>query len=153
MTLPGGIGADPRRLGDIGLKELGVRFLFGCAISLVAGVISMRYGPRVGGLFLAFPAILPASLTLIEDKRGNHQAMVDAMGAILGGVALGAFAALASLLLRHFPAGLALAFATAAWLLVAVGLYLVAAAVLRSHGRNPAAPDQPGSARRRTTTA
>ena len=153
MTLPGGLGADPRRLRDVGLKELGVRFLFGCAISLVAGLISMRFGARVGGLFLAFPAILPASLTLIENKRGNHQAMVDAIGAILGGVALGAFAALAALLLRHFPAGLALALATAAWLLVAVGLYLVAAAVLRSHGRHPAAPDKPGSARRRTKTA
>ena len=153
MTLPGGMAADPRRLRDVRPKELAIRFLFGCAISLAAGLISIRFGARVGGLFLAFPAILPASLTLIEEKRGNHQAMVDAIGAILGGVALAAFALVASLLLKHFPAGLALAVATAAWLLVAIGLYLVAAAVLRAGGRSPRTPDRPEPRRGRTKTA
>lgn len=153
MTPRGGLGADPRRLREIRPKELGIRFLFGCAISLVAGLISMRFGPRVGGLFLAFPAILPASLTLIEKKHGSHQAMVDAIGAVLGGVALGVFALVASLLLRHFPAALGLAAATAAWLLFATGLYLLAAAWLRALGRQPATPDRPGHRRRPTRTA
>ncbi len=38
----------------------------------------MRFGPRVGGLFLAFPAILPATLTLLEKKEGKTKACADA---------------------------------------------------------------------------
>ena len=49
-----------------------VRFMFGAAISLLAGLIGMRFGPVVGGLCLGFPAILPASLTLIEKKEGKE---------------------------------------------------------------------------------
>jgi len=43
-----------------------VRFGLGGAMTVVAGLIAARLGPVVGGLFLAFPAIFPASATLIE---------------------------------------------------------------------------------------
>ena len=46
--------------------EYGARFALGGMTTLIAGVISDRFGPETGGLFLAFPAIFCASATLIE---------------------------------------------------------------------------------------
>ena len=46
-----------------------VRFAFGGTVTAVAGIIAKRFGPEIGGLFLAFPAILPASATLIEKHE------------------------------------------------------------------------------------
>ena len=46
--------------------EYAVRFLFGGTITVLAGVIAKQYGPTMGGLFLAFPAIFPAGATLVE---------------------------------------------------------------------------------------
>jgi Protein of unknown function (DUF3147) len=43
-----------------------VRLVLGGAMTVIAGLIAARFGPVVGGLFLAFPAIFPASATLIE---------------------------------------------------------------------------------------
>ena len=37
-----------------------VRFLLGGAATVTTGLISSRYGPAVGGLFLALPAIFCA---------------------------------------------------------------------------------------------
>lgn len=69
-----------------------------------------------------------------------------------GGCFVVAFSLVSEILKPRAPLALSLGAATAAWLLVAVGLYLVAARVLRNHGRHPAAPDQPGSAAPRTKT-
>jgi len=46
--------------------EYAVRFLFGGTITVLAGLIAKQYGPTLGGLFLAFPAIFPAGATLVE---------------------------------------------------------------------------------------
>jgi hypothetical protein len=46
--------------------EYDLRFLFGGLITVAAGAIAHRFGPAVGGLFLAFSAIFPSSATLIE---------------------------------------------------------------------------------------
>jgi len=46
-----------------------VRFLFGGAATVLAGLVARRFGPAAGGLFLAFPAIFPASVTLIESHE------------------------------------------------------------------------------------
>ena len=46
-----------------------MRFLFGAGISLVAGLAGMAFGSKIGGVLLGFPAILPASLTLITSWR------------------------------------------------------------------------------------
>ena len=42
-------------------SEYVTRFIFGGLVTLLAGVIADHYGPNIGGLFLAFPAIFPAS--------------------------------------------------------------------------------------------
>ena len=109
--------------------QVAVRFAFGAAIALAAGLVGLRYGPRVGGLFLAFPAVLPASLTLLEKKDGRHEADVDARGAILGGCGLVAFAFAALLGLPQLGAA-AVAVAWAAWLLISVALFLLVRAAV-----------------------
>jgi hypothetical protein len=86
--------------------EYAVRFVFGGACTVLAGLIAKRFGPAIGGLFLAFPAIFPAGASLIEDHekkrkaehgydgtvRGRLAASVDAAGASLGCIGLMAFA-------------------------------------------------------------
>jgi hypothetical protein len=39
-----------------------IRFLLGGMTTLAAGIIADYYGPSIGGLFLAFPAIFCASV-------------------------------------------------------------------------------------------
>src|ERR1700689_3955358 len=86
--------------------EYGVRFLFGGAITVVAGLLAKKFGPVFGGLFLAFPAIFPASATLVEKHereknqkagiahtaRGRQAAALDAEGAVMGSIGLSCFA-------------------------------------------------------------
>jgi hypothetical protein len=45
--------------------DYAVRFLFGGLVTVIAGLLAKHGGPIFGGLFLAFPAIFPASATLI----------------------------------------------------------------------------------------
>jgi hypothetical protein len=82
--------------------EYAVRFLLGGSVTVIAGLLAQYYGPVFGGLFLAFPAILPASATLVDKHerekkqragiqhttRGRRVAGVDAAGAALGAWAL-----------------------------------------------------------------
>lgn len=93
-------------LREIRVHEYIVRFLFGGFCTVIAGLIAKRFGPGVGGLFLAFPAIFPASATMIESHekrrkteigadgttRGRLAASIDASGAVLGCVGLALFA-------------------------------------------------------------
>ena len=114
-------------------SDVAVRFAFGAAIALAAGVIGMRFGPLIGGLFLAFPAVLPASLTLLEKRNGLHEADVDARGAILGACGMVAFAFAAHFALR--PLGVAaIAVAWVVWILVAVALFLAVRAAVGRPG-------------------
>ena len=101
------------------------RFVFGAGIATAAAIVGMVFGPKIGGILLAFPAILPASLTLIERKDGRHEAKVDAIGALLGSFALIGFAAVAAFALPRFGAVIALALACAAWAVIAAGLYVL----------------------------
>src|SRR2546423_746505 len=78
--------------------------LFGAAVSVVAAGLGNLFGPVVGGLFLAFPAILPAALTLMADHRGRETAGEDASGAIVGSLALACFGAVVWLLAPRAPA-------------------------------------------------
>ena len=68
--------------------DLAIRFILGALTSLLAGLIALIAGGRAGGLFLAFPAILLAGLTLVEKNDGPQQARRDAHGAIIGAIAL-----------------------------------------------------------------
>ncbi len=54
--------------------EYALRFLFGGLITATAGIIAKKFGPEIGGLFLAFPAIFPASATLIEKHEKEKKA-------------------------------------------------------------------------------
>jgi hypothetical protein len=97
-------------------------------MTVIAGLIASRLGPVVGGLFLAFLAIFPASATLIEKhvrehkdragmagaRRGKEAAALDAAGAALGSIGLAVFACIVWLLIERSPS-LALVLATAAW--------------------------------------
>jgi len=95
--------------------EWAVRFLFGGVVTACTGVVAHRWGAGVGGLFLAFPAILPASLTLVRRHDGRRQVVDDARGARSGSLGLAAFALVAWRTATAWPPALVLAAATAAW--------------------------------------
>jgi len=114
---------DRDALRSVQPRDLALRFAFGVAVSVVAAIVTLAFGSRAGGLFLAFPAILPASLTLIEKKEGQHQAEGDAVGAIIGAVALVVFALTAWALFTRIRGGAVEAVALAVWLAVSVLLY------------------------------
>jgi hypothetical protein len=117
---------SPRKILAAKPRELGFRFLAGAITSIVAGAVTLAFGARVGGIFLAFPAILAASLTLIEEQEDSAEAREDARGAVVGGCGMAAFAVVAAITFRHVPGGLAIAAAAGAWLAVALGGYLAA---------------------------
>jgi hypothetical protein len=91
------------------------RFIFGGAVTVAAGLISEHYGPVVGGLFLAFLGIFPASISLVEKHKqlreqnegkdgvlaGRAEASVEATGASIGAIGLIGFATVLS---RGVPA-------------------------------------------------
>lgn len=117
--------------------ECVIRFLFGGAITAGAGVIGKEWGRIAAGLFLAFPAIFPASATLVEKhtrermeakglrgrKRGTETAADDALGAVFGSVGLGLFACFCWELLSKYPWLLVLAAATLLWFSVSAVLW------------------------------
>jgi len=65
-------------------RDVALRFVFGALISAVAGLVGKRFGQHAGGLFLAFPAVLPAALTFIEKKDGEQAVHGEAIGAVPG---------------------------------------------------------------------
>jgi hypothetical protein len=115
---------DRGALRSVQPRDLAVRFAFGFGVSVAAGIVTLAFGSRTGGLFLAVPAILPASLTLIEKKEGRRPAEGNAVGAIIGAVALVAFALIAYVLFTRVPGGAVEAVALAVWLAVSILLYL-----------------------------
>lgn len=116
--------------------EYVLRFVLGGAVTALTGLIAKVWGPETGGLFLAFPSIFVASATLIEmhekqrkekaglvgSRRGVEAAGLDASGAVLGSVALVAFAVLVWLLSERLS-GWVLLIAFAAWCAVSVHLW------------------------------
>ena len=115
-------------------SDYAIRFLFGGIVTAAAGLIAKKFGPSVGGLFLAFPAIFPASATLIEKnakeekrkvglngtRRGRMEASVDAAGASIGTLGLMVFAVLIWRLMPCYRVGPVLVSATVVWLGVSV---------------------------------
>ena len=128
---------NPKEVASRKPSDYLTRFAFGAGISLVAGVIGMAFGGVVGGVLLGFPAILPASLTLIEKKEGKEEASVDSIGAIIGAVAMVAFAVVIVLWVTRLGVVPSLLVALVVWLAVAGGLYAIVATVYR---REPHAP-------------
>ena len=106
-------------------SEYALRFFFGGTITVAAGLASHAWGPVVGGLFLGFPAILPASLTLVKRLDGRAQAVDDVRGATLGSAGMLAFAAVVWRAAGAWPSALALTAATLAWFVVNLGLWAI----------------------------
>jgi len=101
-----------------------VRFAFGGAITAATGAVTHRFGPIVGGFLLAFPAILPASLTLVNVHDGRAKAADDARGARIGSIALGAFGLTVWLTAQKWPAAVALGVALLSWVIVGVATWI-----------------------------
>lgn len=114
---------DISKLREAKPKEMGARFGLGALVSVVAGIISHLAGARLGGVFLAFPAILPASLTFVQDKEGTRTADRDALGAVLGGFALVVFAVVGESMFTRQNSAVVLAVALVGWLLASCVLY------------------------------
>lgn len=116
---------DVASLKDKKAWEYLVRFLFGGIVTACTGLVAHAWGPVIGGLFLGFPAILPASLTLVKQHEGRAQAVEDARGGRLGSIGLVAFAAIVWGTTPLFSPVAVLALATAAWTAVDLGLWFV----------------------------
>jgi len=124
-------------------QQYSARFLVGGIITAVVGIIGKRFGPGIGGLFLAFPAIFPASATLIEKHelqkkrragvngvaRSREVAGVDAAGAAMGSVGLLAFAFTVYKTVTIYPAWLALTAALVIWAVVSLLVWRIHKAI------------------------
>jgi Protein of unknown function (DUF3147) len=114
-----------------------VRFLLGGVISVLAALIAKRFGPEIGGLFLAFPAIFPAGAMLLDKHerekkqkagipttiRGRLAVGLDARGAAMGSIALAAFALVVwKLIPTHSPA-VVCTIGVTVWIAIAVGIW------------------------------
>jgi uncharacterized membrane protein (GlpM family) len=133
------IQLDTSGLGKTKWYEYAIRFVFGGLITAIAGVIAREFGPAIGGLFLAFPTIFPASATLIEKhekqekekhrldgaKRGRQAASIDAAGSAMGSIGLLVFALIVWQLAPDHNAPLTLTGATLAWLAVSVLIWRI----------------------------
>jgi hypothetical protein len=94
-------------------------------------MVAKALGPVIGGLFLAFPAIFPASATLIEKherqkkdrRRAAESVSLDATGSAIGSIGLGVFAWVVWRALPNHPASLVLTGATLVWLAVSILLW------------------------------
>ena len=124
------VGINLRAVRRPGWPQLTVRFAFGAAIAIAAGLLGMRFGARVGGVFLAFPAILPAALTLLERAGGVTETGVDAVGAGLGAAAMLVFSLTILWLGRRVPPAAAVVIAAGVWMIVAAALFAAARPVL-----------------------
>lgn len=128
-------------LGRSKWHEYAVRFAFGAAVTVFAGLVAKRYGPEIGGLFLAFPAIFPATATLLEKHqkqkepnplRARQVAGIDAAGASMGSIGLMVFAIIVWQGLPRYCFIAVLATASIAWLLVAVAVWWIRKTWLRN---------------------
>jgi hypothetical protein len=123
------VGVRLDQLKQVKPKDISVRFVFGVVVAVVAGVVGVIFGPKAGGLFLAFPAILPASLTLIEQKENRDKAAADAEGAIAGGFGLAVFALVVLLTIKSLGPAIGLPLALIAWAAVSLGIFVGARAL------------------------
>jgi uncharacterized membrane protein (GlpM family) len=119
----GRVRASWARVRQTSAREHAERFVLGGVVAAVAGWIGHRFGPIAGGLFLAFPSILPASLTLVEEHEGRAEAAAEARGAVAGSAGLAVFALVVWLAAERWGLAPALALATAAWLAVSSVLW------------------------------
>ncbi len=101
------IRIKPSNLKKTRWYEYLIRFVFGGLVTAMTGIITNKYGPVIGGMFLAFPSIFPASVTLVQthkarqekqegkDKELQQRLGRQAAGVTSYGAALGSFGLLA----------------------------------------------------------
>jgi hypothetical protein len=125
---------DTSALGKTRWYDYAIRFMLGGLITAIAGIIAKEFGATVGGLFLAFPAIFPASATLVEKHerqkkeaagmdgtiRGTEAASSDAAGAAMGSIGLIVFALVVWKFMPDQSPWLVLPGATLGWLIVSL---------------------------------
>jgi hypothetical protein len=130
---------DTSALGRTKWNQYATRFVLGGLITAAAGLVAGHFGPQVGGLFVAFPAIFPAGATLIEkhekDKkekkgmdgtvRARQAASVDAAGAAMGSIGLVAFGLVVWQLLSGHRSAVLFAVAVAVWAAVSILLWQI----------------------------
>ncbi|HTT03187.1 MAG TPA: DUF3147 family protein [Steroidobacteraceae bacterium] len=124
-------------LADTSWYQYALRFVLGGLVTVGTGLVAEHFGPVVGGLFLAFPAIFPATATLIDarerrkkekqglkgDARGLQAAALDAAGAVLGAIGLMCFAGFVWKALPRVSAVMVLCGAALLWLIVSISLW------------------------------
>jgi len=142
-------------LSDGRWYEYVMRFVLGGFATVFTGLIGAKWGPAIGGLFLAFPAMLCASATLVEahekrrkkefglegSKRGKDAAAVDAAGAALGSVALVAFGATV-LVMSAWAPWTSLGTAALIWIATAIGSWWAYVRLQRQRGEPPVHHDR-----------
>jgi hypothetical protein len=125
------------------VHEYAIRFALGGVVTLATGLIAHQFGPMAGGLFLAFPAIFPASATLVENheiqrkeihglsgiRRGRRSAALDAIGAALGSFGLIGFALVVWQMIPDFGTMTVLLTASLVWLVVSLLAWRIRRAV------------------------
>jgi hypothetical protein len=133
------IEAKLSSLKDVKPREYAVRFLFGGLCTVAAGLIAQRFGPGIGGLFLAFPAIFPAGASLLEKhekekkqkvgfdgtNRGRIAAGLDSAGAAVGCLGLIGFAVTLSAGLEGHSPQMIIGLAVVVWLAVSVSVWFL----------------------------
>jgi hypothetical protein len=113
----------PAKLRQIRPGDYLIRFALGAAVSIVAGILSKTISTRFGGAFLAYPSILPASLTLIQEKEGTRRADRNAIGAVPGSAGLVVFALTGEAAFGHLEPFATLVLALAGWAVTSIALY------------------------------
>ena len=145
------IGLDFSSLKQDRWYEYLERFFFGGVITAATGLIAKRFGPEVAGLFLAFPAIFPATTTLIakhqrekKEKAGmpgertaQAVASVDSAGAAMGTLGLLAFGLFVWRMLPQHSTWVVLVAATFIWFGVGVAVWMLRKLVRKRRRRAP----------------
>src|ERR1041384_7098613 len=122
-------------------------------MTVIAGVIAKHYGPELGGLFLAFPAIAPAAATMIDQHakqekqragfeghtRGRKIAALDMFGTVWGTVGLLAFGLVIWQMGPSHSAGLVLTLATLAWFVGALSTWELRRIIKHNRATRPKA--------------
>lgn len=144
------IKIEPQRLKKTKWYEYLLRFAMGGLITAATGYITKRWGPEVGGLFLAFPAILPAAATLLEKHEKSRKAAgLDAAGAAVGCLGLLAFAGIIWGCGSKHSGWAVIPGAAAAWVALSVALWWVWRRTTHAHvpARRPQRQPSPGGQR------
>lgn len=133
------ISLDFSSLRRVEVHEYALRFLLGGLVTVATGLIAHSFGAAIGGLFLAFPAIFPASCTLVEKHeaekkksrglkgtvRGRRAAALDSFGAALGCIGLAGFAVVGWRCFPTYPAVLVLLGASFTWLVSSLAAWRI----------------------------